>query len=95
MQSSLYVNVKSKISLLESTSYLSLMVIQARLLVAFYEMGHGISPGAAISISACASSARALGLNKKAFQTVQGEGSTLLNAEEEKRVWWAVLILDR
>jgi len=94
MQSSLYVNVKSKISLLESTNYLSLMAIQARLLVTFYEMGYGITPAASISISACASSARAFGLNKKTFQNAATEDAQF-RAEEEKRVWWAVIILDR
>lgn len=82
-------------SLLESTNYLSLMVIQARLLVTFYEMGHRITPAASISISACASSARALGLNKKVFQnTAAGQPISIL-AEAEKRVWWAVVVLDR
>ncbi|TVY81025.1 hypothetical protein LSUE1_G004366 [Lachnellula suecica] len=95
MQSSLYVNVKSKISLLESTSYLTRTVIQARILVTSYEMGHGINPGATISISACASSARALGLNKKAFQNPASVELSPIQAEEEKRVWWAVVVLDR
>ena len=95
MQSSLYVLVKNTISLLESAGFLSLEVVQARLLVSFYEMGHGIHPAASISIGACARTARALGLNKKRFQRVEGDHAVKLRAEEEKRVWWAVLILDR
>ncbi|KAH7304841.1 hypothetical protein BKA65DRAFT_602133 [Rhexocercosporidium sp. MPI-PUGE-AT-0058] len=58
MQSSSYVVVKSFISVLESTSFLSLDVVQARLLVTFYELGHGIQGGASLSIAGAASSAR-------------------------------------
>ena len=94
MQSSLYILVKNSISLLESTGFLSLEVVQARLLVSFYEMGHGIHPTASISIGACARTARALGLNKKAFQMTEGDHTARLRAEEEKRVWWAVINLD-
>lgn len=95
MQSSLYVIIKNIISLLESTSYyLSLEQIQCRLLVAFYEIGHGISPAASISIGACARMARALGLNKKWHQPISNALGNAV-AEEERRVWWAVFILDR
>jgi hypothetical protein len=93
MQSSLYITVKSVISLLESTNFLSLELVQCRLLVAFYEIGHGISPAASISIAAGARTARALGLNK---QWVRPEfGGHTIDAEEERRVWWAVFNLDR
>jgi hypothetical protein len=93
MQSSLYITVKSVISLLESTNFLSLELVQCRLLVAFYEIGHGISPAASISIAAGARTARALGLNK---QWVRPDfGGHTIDAEEERRVWWAVFNLDR
>lgn len=95
MQSSLYILVKNMICLLGSTGFLSLEVVQARLLMSLYEMGHGIHPAASISIGACARTARALGLNKKLFQGAHGDHAARLRAEEEKRVWWAVLNLDR
>lgn len=94
MQSSLYVLVKNMISLLESMGFLSLEVIQAKLLVSFYEMGHGIHPAASISISACARTARAQGLNKN-FQRIPEDHAARLRLEVEKRVWWAVMNLDR
>jgi hypothetical protein len=95
MQSSLYVLVKNMISILESTGFLSLEVVQARLLVSFYEMGHGIHPAASISIGACARTARALGLNKKKFKIIPKDYAARLREEEEMRVWWAVTNLDR
>lgn len=95
MQSSSYVVVKSFINLLESASFLSLDVVQARLLVTFYELGHGIQVGASISVAACARTARLLGLNKKSFQGVKEIYEDRIVAEEQKRVWWAVVNLDR
>lgn len=94
MQSSLYLTVKSIISLLESTNHVSLEVVQCRLLVSFYEIGHGIFPAASISIGACARTARALGLNKNRVHSVDNEVRRIV-AEEERRVWWAVVNLDR
>jgi len=95
MQTPLYVTVKNTISLLESTGhYLSLEQIQCRLVVTFYEIGHGISPAASVSIAACARMARALGLHESWHQPIRNtHGSVQL--EEERRVWWAVFNLDR
>jgi hypothetical protein len=94
MQSSLYVTSKSIISLLEATSYLSLEVVQCHLLIAFYEMGHGIYPAAAASIGACA---------KIAHYTNSHHGSILSSkkdereivVEEKRRTLWALHNLDR
>ena len=94
MQSSLYMTVKSIISLLESTNYVSVELVQCRLLVSFYEIGHGIFPASSISIGACARTARALGLNKRWLNQVDNDSSSIAK-EEEKRVWWAVFNLDR
>ena len=95
MQSTLYVQTKSVLSLLEATGCLSVSFIQCRILLTYYELGHGIYPAAYISIGACARAARGLGLNKKRFQSVGFDGAASPKAEEEKRVWWAVVNLDR
>jgi hypothetical protein len=94
MQSSLYVNIKSFVSLLEATSYESLEVVQCRLLLAVYEMGHNIYPAASISIGACARMARFIGLNKSSEQSLERE-SAKMYTEERRRVWWGVVNLDR
>lgn len=93
MQSPLYLTVKNVLTLLESTSYLSLELVQSRLLVAVYEIGHGISPAASISVASSAKTARALGLHRQWSSPVINEHD--IEAEERKRVWWAVFNLDR
>lgn len=94
MQSSLYFNVKNLITLLETTNSLSLDLIHCRVLVAFYEMGHGLHTAAYISVAACARVSRALGLHRKRWRNLDAEVDSLI-LEEEKRVWWAVVIMDR
>lgn len=73
---------------------LSILVLQAGLLVALYELGHGIYPAAFLSIGACARYAYALGINVS--QTVFTKRViTLVEVEERRRVWWALVVLDR
>lgn len=94
MQSSLYISVKNLISLLETTNVRSLEFIQCRLIVSFYEMGHGIYPAASISTGACARLARAIRLHKDRNELPEEEPARL-EAEEKRRVWWAIVNLDR
>jgi hypothetical protein len=94
MQSSLYVTVKSIISLLEATSYHSLEFIQCRLLIAFYEMGHGIYPAAAASVGACAKMARFAGFYQESI-LLSLEDDREIVVEEKKRTLWALHNLDR
>lgn len=72
----------------------SILVLQAAVLVALYELGHGIYPAAYLSIGACSRYAYALGIN--ASRTVPARKVlTLVEVEERRRVWWAIVILDR
>nr|UYO77177.1 ACN38 fungal transcriptional regulatory protein [Trichoderma calamagrostidis] len=79
---------------LEVENSFSLPVLQAGLLVALYELGHGIYPAAFLSIGTCARYAHALGINVS--RTVPTRRVlTLVEVEERRRVWWAIVILDR
>lgn len=94
MQSSLYVTLKGIISLLEATSYHSLEVVQCRLLIAFYEIGHGIYPAAAASIGACAKMAHFAGFRHRSILS-SNEDEREIVAEEKKRTLWMMHNLDR
>lgn len=94
MVSSLYTTVKTSISLLEATSCNSLDIIQCRLLLVLYEMGHGIYPAASISIGACARAARNLGLHPGSSEAAEPTSMEVIE-EERRRTWWAVHNLDR
>ena len=72
----------------------SILVLQAGLLVALYELGHGIYPAAFLSIGTCARYAHALGINVSGTVPTR-KVLTLVEVEERRRVWWAIVVLDR
>ena len=64
-------------------------------LVVFYELGHGLLTAASLGIGACGRAGRVLGLHKKAFQRISDDFDERIKMEEQKRVWWGVICLDR
>jgi hypothetical protein len=94
VQSPLYITVKNILGALEMMDNLSLDLVHCRLLTTFYEMGHGRHTAAYLSLAACARTARALGLHRKAWRNID-PGSDRLALEEEKRTWWSIVIMDR
>ncbi|CAG8976978.1 hypothetical protein HYALB_00009772 [Hymenoscyphus albidus] len=96
MQSSLYVNMKTSIALLEASGFLSIWFLHATLLLCFYEVGHAMDVSTSISIAGCGKIVQALGLNKKDFQELTyADDEKLMKIEQEKRVRWATILLDR
>jgi hypothetical protein len=79
---------------MEASGVMSVQVLQAGLLLSLYELGHAIYPSAYLSIGASARYAYALGINKDA-KTQASKVLTLVEMEENKRVWWGIVILDR
>lgn len=78
---------------LEGSNIFSLPILQANILIALYEIGHAVYPAAYLTVGACARYAHALGLNVKGVRSRKGK--TMIEAEERRRVWWAIVILDR
>ncbi|KAF2095093.1 hypothetical protein NA57DRAFT_45245 [Rhizodiscina lignyota] len=89
---SLYHIVKSLATLTETSP--SLDAVQARLLIAIFEMGRGLFPAANISIGAVASMAMSIGLQDKIKETLR-DAVDWTYLEERKRAWWAIFIVDR
>jgi len=78
----------------EGFSIFSIQILQAGVIICIYELGHAIYPAAFLSIGACARYAHALGINAgTTFNTRRV--LTLIEVEERRRVWWAIIILDR
>lgn len=93
-RTTLYRTVKQLHFDLESSGLLSLHVLQAAILISLYEIGHAVYPAAYLSVGGCARYAAALGINKSAAapDTAQTPNA---DVELQRRVWWAILILDR
>jgi hypothetical protein len=89
-----YIATKGFFRELETASTFSIRMVQSGILIALYELGHCIYPAAYLSVGLCARYAVALGFD----QDVKRDNVTSLpwdKLEERRRVWWAILILDR
>lgn len=86
--SPLYALLKTSIAMIEATNINTLEVVQARLLVSLFEVGHGI-PAAYISLAATARAAVLVGVNQTIHDTFSSQ------REEGLRVWWGIVMLDR
>ncbi|KAF2098743.1 hypothetical protein NA57DRAFT_56389 [Rhizodiscina lignyota] len=81
---------------LENASVITLHLLQSVVLIALYEMGHGIFPAGYLTVGHAARIGILMGLHDRrnaAQLFIQSETWTL--REEERRTWWAVIILDR
>jgi hypothetical protein len=90
----LYHTVKRFYLEVESSSLFSVPILQAGVLLVLYELGHGIYPAAFLTIGACARYAHSLGING-GRALVTRRALTLVDVEERRRVYWAIIILDR
>lgn len=93
-RTSRYRNTKHFYLEVENSGSLSILTLQAGILIALYELGHGIYPAAYLSIGACARYAYAIGINVKPTKIAR-KVFTFLEVEEQRRAWWAIVILDR
>ncbi|KAH8899364.1 hypothetical protein GQ53DRAFT_836418 [Thozetella sp. PMI_491] len=92
----LYPMARRFLSLLESSGTVSLQYVQALVLLAIYEMGHAVYPAAWMTVGACSRYADILGIPSFRESTaIMGTLSTWTEAEERRRVWWGIFILDR
>ena len=93
---SIYTAVKHVLDACESVSQHSPSLLAAQILLAFYEAGQGFYPAAYYNLSRCSRMCHAMGLHdkKKATQLL-AKADSWTEVEERRRLWWAVLILDR
>lgn len=88
-----YFTAKKFYSSVEAAGTCSTQVLQAGILIAFYEFAHAIYPAAYLSIGACARYGISYGMDEGGFP--DSGALNWIEVEEKKRTWWAVLILDR
>lgn len=96
--STLYQSARQIAAALEDTSIISLSLLQSIVMIALYEVGHGVFPAAYLTVGRAARLGMMMGLHcRNAQRTTQlykpADSWTL--CEEGRRTWWAVLVLDR
>ncbi|PLB47453.1 hypothetical protein P170DRAFT_478302 [Aspergillus steynii IBT 23096] len=94
--SSIYQKAVELSGTLERFGMICLELLQSTILISIYEAGHGIYPPAFTSIGRAARLGLILGFHdrKNAPQFFKSPNTWTLR-EEERRAWWAVVILDR
>ena len=95
-RSHLYWTARQYATTIENCPLLSLHLLQARILISVYELGHAIFPAAYLSLGHALRLGHMMGLHdrKKAVQMFRPSHTWTLR-EEERRAWWGVVILDR
>lgn len=97
-RTSLYRSIKKFYSEVESTGDLCVQVLQAAIFIAVFEIGDAIYPAAYLTVGGCARYGIAMGLDKINKTRLGGEHNrtaSWMEIEEKRRVWWAILNLDR
>jgi hypothetical protein len=81
----------------ESTEDSNVQVLQASVCIALFEIGNAIYPAAYLTVGACARYGTAMGLDKINKDRMGGAyyAGSWIEFEETRRVWWAILILER
>ena len=92
----LYWTAKNFFHLCEANALLTVQLVQASVLISAYEIGHGIYLAAFLSTAHSARLGHAMGFhNRQDAPQVLKKPPTWTEQEETRRVWWAVMILDR
>ncbi|KAF2802284.1 uncharacterized protein BDZ99DRAFT_483019 [Mytilinidion resinicola] len=95
-ESTFYKMTRSNLKAMEEASPGSLRVFQSLVLVALYEIGHGIFPAAYLTVGRAARIGLLRGIHDRKNATqLFVKPQTWTYWEEERRTWWAVSILER
>lgn len=90
-----YYLAKQALSEAEQCGTMSLPLLQAMLLLSIYEYAHAVYPAAYMTIAACVRYSTAIGIHKQRREDHAHTDMDLDAQEERRRVWWAIVILDR
>ncbi|KAK3395625.1 hypothetical protein B0T20DRAFT_487014 [Sordaria brevicollis] len=94
MADSVYLSVKTMLSVVKTKVCLSIPLMQAELLIAMYEASHGINQQAYMSVGSCCQLSRALGWWDKTFWAGQRRAGMPMNLQQCSALWWAIVYVD-
>ncbi|KAF4626937.1 hypothetical protein G7Y89_g11217 [Cudoniella acicularis] len=95
-QTHIYTSVKRFSISLEAAGMVTLLMLQANILITWYEYGQAIYPAAWMTSGWCVRYANLLGINgNNNALLLLGRPGTWVELEERKRTWWGVQITDR
>jgi hypothetical protein len=90
-----YLATKTLFTQVQTFNQSSIYMIQAGVIIACYEYGHGMIEASSVSIGTAARMAFLAGLhNKQCSEELQGSDAWLAD-EDAFSTWWGLVILDR
>ncbi|KAE8154377.1 hypothetical protein BDV25DRAFT_136074 [Aspergillus avenaceus] len=92
---SLYTLAKTFVALIDATGENTLDLLQARLLLTIFEVGHGMYPAAYMSMGANVRAAVALGANGTCDRQLCAMFNSAERADEARCTWRGIVIADR
>ncbi|KAK2749732.1 hypothetical protein FQN55_002968 [Onygenales sp. PD_40] len=92
--STLYQETKDFATKVENCGLITTRLVQSTVLLSVYEIGHAIYPAAYLSISRSTRLGTLLGLHNRMQLNFFTKPETWTHREEERRTWWATLLLD-
>ena len=96
MRTSLYAKIKSIYALVEALGVNTVTLVQSGILISLYEIGHGLLPTAYISMGTHARTAMACEIREGALSsTIPTSLQAWRLQEEQRRVWWGIMVVDR
>lgn len=93
--SSLLAKVKCIHSLVQDSAPISIKIVQAALLITVYEIGNGHLSSAYVFIGSCARMFSAMCIDMKGNGEAMDDTRPWIKLEEERRVRWGIIVLDR
>lgn len=90
-----YTEIKRLLALAQCHGPPVIDLVQCYLLVALYEINHGATDEAYLSLGKCSRAGIVLGLDHMQRQNDDFQQRLWVQMEEERRTWWAITILDR
>lgn len=94
-ESTIYKTAKSFLNTMEEVSPVALHIFQSLVLIALYEVGHGIFPAAYLTVGRAVRLGILRGVHDRKNSTQLFVGPpTWTYVEEERRTWWATSILE-
>lgn len=94
--SALYCMAKEFYFRLETSCAISLQLFQSSILISLYEIGHALYPAACLSASNAARLGMIMGFHDRTIAPqLFKDADTWTEREEERRSWWAIVILER
>lgn len=92
----LYYTAKQFFQVVQDSCMMSIHLLQATVLIALYEIAHGAYPVGYLSVCHAVRLGMMMGLHdRKHAAQLFGPSDTWTLREEERRTWWAVVVLDR